>query len=232
MTICVNCGVELDDGMKICPLCGNDPGKNGDQDYVTENYPSDIIRLRKNEKKKFLWELSGVIAFSGIVVCTFVDLLTSKGLQWSLFSDIAVAGTWLILTLFRYTRKRLLVLVTFILITILAALLGIDLLTKTRNWFLPVGVPVTLAAFFAIVLMMIIYRAVRYKGLNIIAAALMILSGFCMLLETALDLYLNGELNLRWSLITVVSVFPVALVFIFYHYRLQKGKRLDSLFHI
>ena len=28
MTLCVNCGVELDDGLKICPLCGKDPGNN------------------------------------------------------------------------------------------------------------------------------------------------------------------------------------------------------------
>ena len=154
MTICVNCGVELDEGIKSCPLCGMDPDKSEEQEYLTDNYPSDIIRLQKNEKKKFLWELSGVIAFSGIVVCTFVDLLTLKGLQWSLYSDIAIAGMWVILTLFRYFRNRTLLLVTFNLMTILAALWGIDLLSRNRDWFLPVGGPVTLAAFSAVILIM------------------------------------------------------------------------------
>jgi hypothetical protein len=232
MAICAHCGVELDKGMKICPLCGLDAENNEDQDYVSNNYPSNIIKLQKKEKKRFLWELSGVITFSAIAVCTLVDLLVSKGLKWSLYSDIAVLAIWVILTLFRFVHKRTVLLFIFILITILAALFFIDFISVDKQWFLPVGLPVTLAAFLAVGIVMVLYRTARLKGLNIIALALIVLSGFCIILEFTLDAYLNGTVHLRWSLIAAVSVIPVALVFLFYHYRLQKGKRLDSLFHI
>jgi hypothetical protein len=232
MTICAHCGVELDDGMKICPLCGKDAENNEEQKYVSNNYPSNIIKLRKKEKRKFLWELSGVITFSAIVVCTLVDLLVSKGLKWSLYSDIVVSAIWVILTLFRFVHKRTILLFALILLTILVSLFMIDFISMDKEWFFPVGLPITLAAFAVVGIVMVLYRTARLKGLNIIALALVVLSGFCILLEITLDTYLNGAVHLRWSLIAAISVIPVALVFLFYHYRLQKGKRLDSLFHI
>src|SRR5512137_1835903 len=99
MTLCVNCGVELDDGQKICPLCGKEPEKKIEQEQVTNSYPSGIIQLQKKENRKYLWELSGIIAFSGIAVCTILDLLTGKGLNWSPFSDVSLAAAWIIMTL-------------------------------------------------------------------------------------------------------------------------------------
>jgi hypothetical protein len=232
MNICAHCGVELDQEMKICPLCGLDTETNAEQDYVSDNYPSNIIKLRKKERKKFLWELSGVITFSAIAVCTLVDLVVSKGLKWSLYSDIAVLAIWIILTLFRFVHKRTILLFSLILLTNLFALFLIDIISVDYHWFFPVGLPVTLAAFAAVGVVMVLFHAARLKGLNIIALALVVLSGFCIVLEMTLDAYLNGVVHLRWSLIAAVSVIPVALVFLFYHYRLQKGKRLDSLFHI
>jgi hypothetical protein len=232
MTICAHCGVELDTGIRICPLCGWDTENKEKQEFVSDNYPSEILKLQKKEKKSFLWELSAVIAFSAIVVCTLVDLLVSKGLNWSLYSDIPIAAIWVILTFFRFVYKRPVWLSILILLTFLVALYLIDLISMRSQWFLPVGLPVTLAAFLAAGIVIALYRAARLKGLNIIAAALIVLSGFCILLEITLDSWLNGVVHLRWSLIAAISVVPVALVFLFYHYRLKKGNRLDSLFHI
>jgi len=81
-------------------------------------------------------------------------------------------------------------------------------------------------------IVLVLYRKAHFKGLNIIAAALIVLSGFCVITEMVLDEYLNGMIDLRWSLITAISILPVALIISFYHYRLKKGNRLDSFFHI
>jgi divalent metal cation (Fe/Co/Zn/Cd) transporter len=70
------------------------------------------------------------------------------------------------------------------------------------------------------------------RGLNIIASIFIALSGFCIVTEMVLDKYFNGAVDIRWSLIVSVSILPVALVLFFYHYRLKKGNRLDSFFHI
>jgi len=232
MIICVNCGVELDDGLKSCPLCGKALGNNIEKEFHSSNYPSDIIQLQKKENRKYLWELSIIIAFSGIAVCTIVDLLIGKGLRWSLLSDVSILALWVILTLFTYSYRRTIIIVPGLMVTILAALFFIDLITTGLNWFFPVGLPLTIAAFMMAGIVLILYRKAHFKGFNILAAALIILSGFCVITEMVLDEYLNGRIDLRWSLITAISILPVALIISFYHYRLKKGNRLDSFFHI
>jgi len=232
MTICINCGVELDDGLKICPLCGKDPVNKGEVQHVSDNLPSDIIQVQRKENRKYLWELSGIIAFSGIAVCTILDLLTGKGLSWSLFSDVSITAAWVILTLYQFAYKRTLILVTALILTILAALYLIDLVAVGREWFFHVGLPVTIAIFIAAGTVIILYRTFHLKGLNIIASAFIVLSGYCMITEIIFDKYLKDSVDLQWSLIVAVSILPVALVFFFYHYRLKKGNRLDSFFHI
>ncbi|MGA1977648.1 MAG: DUF6320 domain-containing protein [Bacteroidales bacterium] len=232
MFICVNCGVELDDELKVCPLCGQVQGNNSEQKHLSQNCPSEIIRLHRKETRRHLWELSGIITFSGIAVCTIVDLLISKGLKWSLFSDVSILTAWIILTLFLYLYKRTLIIITGLLFTILGALLAYDLLTPGTKWFFPVGLPLTISAFAAAGIVVILYQAANFKGFNIIAATLIVLAGFCIITEIILDKYLNGIVDLRWSLIVAISVLPVALIFFFYHYRLKKGNQLDSFFHI
>ena len=232
MTLCGNCGVELDDGLKICPLCGKDPDNMDHPEMMSGNYPSSIIRLHKKENRKFLWELSGIIAFSGIVVTTIVDLLVSKELKWSLYSDVSLGAVWIMLTFFRFIFKKPFILVLLLMVTILTALFSIDYISAGRDWFISVGLPVTLTGFLLTCSFIILYRTARFKGLNFIASSLILLSGFCIVLEMTLDKYLDGFVHLRWSLIAAVSILPVTLVFYFYHYRLKKGNRLDSFFHI
>ncbi len=232
MTICVNCGVELDDGLKVCPLCGKDPVVKVEKEDITNNYPSGIIQMQRKENRRYLWELSGIIAFSGIAVCTIVDLLISRNLRWSLYCDVSVSAAWIVLTLFLFESRKPYILVSLLMATVLTALYLIDLNAAGKNWFFPVGLPMIIAAFITTGIIIILYRTAHFKGLNIIASALVILSGFCIITEMILDKYLNGSVDLRWSLIAAISIFPVALVFFFYHYRLKKGNRLDSLFHI
>jgi hypothetical protein len=232
MTLCVNCGVELDDGLKVCPLCGKDPENKIEQKQVSNNYPSGIIHIQKKENRRYLWELSGVIAFSGIAVCTILDLLTGKGLNWSPFSDVSITAAWVILSIYLFAYKRTLAFVSLQLLTILTALYFIDLIATGREWFFPVGLPVTVAGFIAAGTVIVLYRTVHLKGLNIIASALIALSGYCIITEIIFDKYRNGFVDLQWSLIIAVSILPISLLFFFYQYRLKKGNRLDSFFHI
>ncbi len=232
MTICFNCGIELDDGLKICPLCGKDPENKSEQEQISGNYPSDVIQLGKKENRRYLWELSGIITFSGIVICTFLDLLTGKGLNWSLFSDVSITTAWVILTLYLFLYKRTVVIIILQMLTILTALFFIDLLATGREWFFQLGLPVTVAGFIAAGIVIVLYRVVHLKGLNIFASALMAISGYCIITEVVFDNYRNSLVDLQWSLIVAVSVLPVALLFFFFNYRLKKGNRLDSFFHI
>ena len=218
--------------LKYVLLCGRDPENKVEQEDVSDTYPSDIIQLQKKENRRYLWELSGILAFSGIAGCTIIDLLISKELKWSLLSDVSIFTAWVILTLYQFAYKKTLTIITCLMLTVLTSLFFLDLIAGGREWFLTLGLPETIAVFVAAGTVIFLYRVVHLKGLNILASALMVLSGFCIITEMILDKYLKGVVDLRWSLIVAVSVLPVALLFFFYHYRLKKGNRLDSFFHI
>lgn len=230
--ICVNCGVELEDGLVACPLCGMDQEKKDEKGIISDNYPSGIIRLQKEESRKYLWELSGIIAFSAIAICIVVDLLISRGMKWSLYAAISILETWIIATVIMISRRNVPIMLTGIMLTILAALLAYDLVESGLEWFFPVGLPMTAGIFAAAGLVAFLCKISRYRGFNIIAAALVIVAGLCMLMEIALDRYIDGAADLRWSLIAATSIFPVAMIFAFFHYRMKKGKQLDSFFHV
>jgi len=232
MRLCANCGIELDDGLKVCPLCGRDPENNSKKDNITSGNSLEITQLNRTETRKIFWELTGIIAFSGIVVCTIVDLITNKSLNWSLYSGVSVLAVWIILTLIQFTNKQPMLMVSGLMVTIMAALFILDFLSGGSEWFLPAALPITLAVFVAAGIVMIIYKYANLKGLNVIASGFIVLSGLLIIIEIFLDKYLKVIVDLHWSLIAAVSIFPVAMLLFFYHYRLKKGNRLDSYFHV
>lgn len=232
MAICVNCGVDLDEGIIVCPLCGKDPMVHTMVTGPSFNYPSDIVKLQRKEIRRSLWELSAVIAFSAITVCTIVDMIIEKIPTWSLFSDAIIAGIWIILTLILHAYKKKMIIIPGVVLTILADLFLIDLITGGRKWFFDAGLPLTIAVIAAVLVIIILYNIANLKGLNILAAALIVISGFCIITEIILDRFINGSVDLRWSLIVAISVFPVATLLLFYHYRLKRGNLLERFLHI
>lgn len=232
MAICVNCGVELDDGLVVCPLCGKDPYVHSLEPVPSFNYPSDIVKLQRKEIRRSLWELSGIISFSAVAICTIVDLVAGNRLTWSIFSDATIIAVWIILTLFLHAYKKPLIIIPGLILTILSDLFLIDVVTGGRKWFFDAGLPLVISVFAAGVVIIILYNIANLKGLNILAAALLVLSGFCILTEIILDGYISGSVNLHWSLIVSVSVLPVSVLLLFYHYRMKRGNLLDRFLHI
>lgn len=232
MIICINCGVGIDDSLAVCPLCGKDPSVAGRQETSSYNYPSEIIQLHRREVRKSFWELSGIIAFSAVAVCTLVDLIIQKGLSWSLIADVFILGAWITLTLFLFAYRRPMIIIPGLILNALAALFVIDSIVPAESWFVPVGLPLTLAASASAGIIILLYRAANLKGLNIVAVAFVVLSGFCILTEMILDAYLKDLVILRWSLIAAISIIPVSLILLYFHYRLKKGNFLDSYLHI
>ena len=232
MNICSNCGVELEENIKQCPLCGKNLEDPDDRKSEALNYPSDIIHLQKRESRKNIWELSGIIAFSGIAVCTIVDLVIGKGLKWSLYADVSIISAWLFLTFILLKFRKPWILIPGFSLTILFMLLMFDLISAKVNWFVPVGLPLTLAAAFFVCVIVILYNFARFKGFNILAIIFLSVAGFCIITEIILDKYVRGSVDVHWSLLAAVSILPIALVLLFVHYRMKKGNKLDSFFHV
>lgn len=234
MSYCTNCGVELDNDIVSCPLCGFTIGQKmvGEKAETSEYFPSDIILLHKKETRKHIWELSGIISFSGIVVCTIVDFVIHKSLSWSLYADTSTLASWICLTLILLAFRRYFIIFPGLLFTILAMLFLFDMFSPPVNWFPVLGLPITLALFIAVIIIMLLWKVAHFRGFNILAIAFLVLSGFCIVSELFIDNFTTDRVDIRWSAIVAVAIFPIALVLLFVHYRMKKGKRLDSYFHV
>ncbi len=234
MNFCTYCGIELDIDVIICPLCGKTIGKEHSAELTdqTRHYPSDIILLYRKETRKHIWELTGIIAFSAIAVCSIVDLVISRSLSWSLFADTSVLAAWICLTLILLAFKKYYIIIPGLLITILTELFLLDLFSGQADWFYGIGLPITIALFVFISIITLLWKVALFKGFNILAFAFLVLSGFCIVAEVFIDKFLFNTIDIRWSAIVAVSILPIALVLLFVHYRMKKGKRLDSYFHV
>jgi hypothetical protein len=234
MSLCLNCGVELGENIKQCPLCGINIGDLKKEDWTSpkETYPSDILHIHKEEIRRHIWELTGVIAFSAIAVCTIVDLEIEKGMNWSLYADSAIIGTWISLSLVLLAFRKFFIIIPGLFITILTSLLIFDLISPPLNWFFQISLPITIGVFILISCIYVLWKVAHFKGFNILAFAFLLLSGFCLFTEVFIDGFLYSKVSIRWSAIVAVSLLPIALILLFVHYRMKKGKRLDSYFHI
>jgi hypothetical protein len=235
MSLCKNCGVELDEGFINCPLCGFNIGREETPPVPNrseEHYPSDIIVVHKKEKRRHIWELSGIIAFSGIAVCTIVNFVIFKKLTWSLYADTSILITWICLTLILLAFRKYAVILPGLLLAILSALFLYDLFSPPVDWFYGIGLPVTAALSVAVSIIILLWNIAHFKGFNILAVAFLVLSMFCIASEIFIDKYVFGKVDIHWSAIVAASIFPISLLLFFVHYRMRKGNRLDSYFHV
>ncbi|MBS0012093.1 MAG: hypothetical protein KFF49_11820 [Bacteroidales bacterium] len=228
--ICPNCGVVLDEGLEICPLC-----KSGTEGFSTEKgemSPSDILDLSERKARIYTWELSAIIAFSANLICIIVDMVIVKGLSWSLYAVTSISGLWLFITSFTFFLKRPLMLGLSLSITTLAMLFIYDLLIPPVSWFIGVGLPVSLSFWILFALFMYILRKLRWKGFNVLAIVFLEISVLCIIIEIFSDLLIKNSISIDWSAITAATLVPVAGVLFFMHYRMKRGKDLGSFFHV
>ncbi len=241
MKNCSNCGVSLEEHMNFCPLCGEPaPGDiKQDNDYIRvkqrqrkNKQTSQYQRLSRREKLKLFWEVSGLVLLSGVIITLLIDLTSGFQLSWSKYP--AVVGLFLFgcVTLIRFFSRRIYLLISGFFLTLSLMLLLLDSFNASLSWSLSFGIPLLLiSSITAIVLKMIIAR-VRQKGFNLIAYALLAAALLSFFTEMLLSIQSTGGLKLRWSLVVLATILPVAAVLFFFHYRLKKGTNLKRFFHI
>lgn len=231
--ICPNCGVILDRGLESCPLCG-DKKSDGDTLQVSrpQGYPSEILKMDARERARYRWEMSGVVAASGIIVSLIVDLVIGKGMNWSVYPVSVLAAMWIYLTLLIFAWKKVWILLPGLTVNTLALLLMIDMASPPITWFVPIALPFTLSFFLLTGLVIILSSRSRFKGFNILAIIFMAVGVLCIIFELFTDLFVSGKIDIEWSAIAAAAIIPFSAILMFVHYRLKKGLNLKSYFHI
>ena len=228
--ICPNCGVILDEGLDICPLCKSGPEEKLDE--KSELYPSDILHLSEKKSRIHVWELSAILAFSANLICIIVDIVIVKGLEWSLYAVTSITGLWLSITSFAFLLKRPLLMGLVLSIVTLVMLIIFDLLSPPINWFVGIGLPVSLSFWILFALLLFIRGKLKFRGFNILGILFIELSIFCISVDIFTDLTMKDKIFIDWSAIAAATMVPIAGILFFIHYRMKRGKDLGSFFHV
>lgn len=215
MSYCVNCGVELADSEKRCPLCDTlvinrtNPWKEPKE----KPYPEEFERMRSIDKKSAA-VISALVALIPTLICIITDILVSSGISWSLYVFGAFASIYVYVVVpFLMGSERIYfsIGICFIATSVYIAL--ISGLSGDFSWYPTIGLPLTISAFFGVLLSTFIIRAVSipklYRG-----ACLFILVGLlCIGVEIIINRFLNLN-RISWSLLVLIPCVIFALIMV------------------
>ncbi|HAN20089.1 MAG: hypothetical protein A2Y15_05345 [Clostridiales bacterium GWF2_36_10] len=218
MSYCVNCGVELSESEKKCPLCDvpvynpKNPWKKPER----RPYPEKLEEVIRTIDVQYVAWLATLILLIPCGVSLISNITINKELSWSLYviGACLCLFVWVILPFLLKKWKPYL----FVLFNGAATALYLTLinyLTNWNDWLLSLAIPLLIAA---IAYSLIFTFIVRRKFLILVKVALItIFFGLMAVgIEVILNNYLNLDFKFRWSLYVelVCMVFGVLLLII------------------
>jgi len=240
MVYCNYCGVELDEDTTVCPLCGLTVGENRmvakedivEKTVLKDRITNEISQMSPNQKRKLLFELSGIILISGIVATFIINLIVNKEISWSKFNLIVSLSLMANIGSITLLRKRpvFMILTSFLANAML--LLGLDLIGLNNGWAIWLGLPILLSFYALIILVQWLTKIANRRGFNILAIIFLAIGIFLICIEIVTSLYIGNSVKLSWSIVAGVCLLPIAVVLFFVHYKLKTGIELRRFFHI
>jgi hypothetical protein len=218
MSYCVNCGVELGDAEKACPLC-NVEVQNPNKPWVEpaeRPYSQRVDKLVETVDRKFGVWLASLFLLIPAAVTLISDLLTSFRISWSAYVIGACLLVYFIVLfplLFKKPKPHLFVGVDIA--ATLAFLYLINYITGGANWFWPLAMPITLIGGGFTFLVVFMLRLKDYPDLYKVAAILSSVGILCVSLEVVLNAFFDLSLAPSWSLFAVSPCIILSVMMVF-----------------
>ncbi len=210
---CVNCGVELSDSEKVCPLCKTIvfhpdlPSPSGDRPY-----PEYVEPVRHFNRYGALFVLT-VIFLIPLILTLLIDLKINSAVVWSgyVIGGLVLGYVSLVLP-FWFKRPNPVIFIPCSGATAILFLLYICLSTGGR-WFLPLAFPIAGIATLLLTAVAALLRYIKRGKLYIFGGALIALGGYSMLVE----MFICITFHLRfvfWSVYPLVACVLAGLLLI------------------
>jgi len=243
MTKCRNCGVQVEDGLDECPLCGEPVSERRRQEREHENERENVLRpgsslKPENERtvrsaKIWLFEMVSLVAFTAGIIIFAADIAADFALSWSLYPLLAIGFVYLFTAaIIGFVRVPGLLLVVQTAI-VAGFLLLLDLLLPSGAWFLSLALPITILAALLIGASAFV---IRRMGLNVLQALAVVFlaSGFGVVgLELIINLARAAEMLVSWSLIAFACTLSLFVLILFINKRLkERHAAVRKIFHL
>lgn len=237
MSYCVNCGVELETSIKMCPLCNtiviNPNELQADREAGNGELPfPNKVGIVEPIKRKDLAIVMTVILACTAISCLLLNYLMWKSNQWSLLVLGFCVLLWVMTVpplLIRNMRRRIMTLLNGVAVCIYIALIGI--FTDSSEWVVDLGIPIALIV---LALVEIFLTVATYKKSFGVLSCLFFMETavLCISIELLVDHALHQPLAIKWSAIvlTVCTVITVTLAAMFSRRRVRN--EIKRRFHL
>jgi hypothetical protein len=217
MSYCVNCGVELADSEKRCPLCQVEV-MNPRAPWVepTERpYPHHLDNLMRRIDRRYFATLAGLLLIIPCVITLLLDLILGGGITWSAYPMGAAALVFIFVFLpFYFKKYHTLAFLSADCAAVLLYLLFIERMNG-GHWFLRLGLPITTTASVCMILLALLFTKTGVSVLIKAGAILIAIGLFVVCAELFIDLAVYSAVKFTWSfyvLIPCVILGVMALV--------------------
>lgn len=229
MPYCPKCGIEVESNS--CPLCLHQI-KN-DIHIIPFSHSVELdkkkVNLTNTEKKKLF--NASTIFFAVLIssICLTVDLIFDKTLTWSIYPVIVITTFALVTTAAIYI-PGIFKSISILLLNLLMLFL-LDIQIPVKNFFLMISLPISSTGAIISFIIFLIYKKSKNPGVNMPGYILIGLSLLNITIDLITQNFIYGTTQMTWSLITTVSLMPIAIFLLYIHYVLSKRIDLRKIFH-
>lgn len=238
MSYCVNCGVELRESEKKCPLC-NTVVINPSQLYDEKSepaYPKRTEALISSESRKATFWLVTAILLGPAVICLVVDYAIQGGISWSFYASGGIGTLWVIMVvpfaMKNHTVVKSLVLDIAAVLIFLYYVEKFSIVDGVRPWFLALSVPVVLVTAAGVLCAYFLVQYTRLCKLTLAAAFIVLCSALLAGVEVVTDIYLTSTVKLEWSLVAMAAAVCLAVVLLVINRKRNLKNSLKKRIHI
>lgn len=206
MPYCVHCGVELDNGVKKCPLCNTaviDPNIDSTNVKNRYMYPRKDYISPDKLTNRFLIGIVSLFTALPAAIVLICDLLVNSAIGWSGYVIGALMILYIPTITQIYLRKRTgdykYLIHIFEVLALTLAYIYCICINSGGRWFFRIAVPIEIALFLFIIVIMLMKKNLGVKSLVIIAVINIGAGIICLVIEAVLNIHMLGYARFAWS---------------------------------
>jgi uncharacterized protein DUF6320 len=243
MKQCHNCGVELEDQLARCPLCGaslSDDGSDNEPGFKSEGCPdgepTETAEVQSAERRRarfWLWEMFTIVIIATAIIVAATDFGYGFDLSWSIYPLTGLAFVWIVVTVVIVLGKDILLLYAAVAIALLAYLFVLDTLVAGEPWFFTFALPMTILVAVVGGGAAATVRNLKLSVFQTLAVSVFFLGIFVLGLEVILYFALDLESILSWSIVAFGGCLSIALLLGLINKRLrERHADFKRVFHL
>ncbi len=234
MSYCVNCGVELAEYIKKCPLCATEIiNPNQPYDFASAPpYPEYEPTPKQKTSPKIILGILAIIFILPIAVCLVADLTYDKIFGWSGYVIASVFAVYTVTASALTVRKESWLLEQIF--DYMAILLLLVYVEKqcSGNWLLPFALPLLCSIALTTLFITFLIKVLNKRALTVISYTSFLGGVICVICDLLIKYNFYNILSIGWSLYPFISLVIIGAVLLFIDNNKYIRNRLEKKFFI